>query len=150
MSALVLFGFAFDPDGQFADSATPAKPQKDKNTAESAASDFISPLVTPPAMVKAFVEQALKADPILVDLKGDIEYNLLKPQKVTVPTLVMYGEHDPGVTDTDAAKFFSALGTPDRQLVVLPGADHAAQLEDTHDAWVAAVVNFINRPPVRR
>jgi hypothetical protein len=34
--------------------------------------------------------------------------------------------------------------------VVLPGGDHAAQLEDTHDAWIAAVVSFLARPPVRR
>ena len=34
-------------------------------------------------------------------------------------------------------------------MVVLPGADHAAQLEDTHDAWIAAIVNFINRPPAQ-
>ena len=39
------------------------KPQMEKNTALAAMSDFISPKVTPPAMVKAFVEQALKADP---------------------------------------------------------------------------------------
>ncbi len=83
------------------------------------------------------------------DLKGDVEYNLLKPQKVTVPTLVMYGEHDPGVTDTDAAKFFAALATPDRQLVVLPGADHAAQLEDTHEMFMSVVTEFITRPKIR-
>jgi len=34
--------------------------------------------------------------------------------------------------------------------VQLPGADHCAHLEDTHHAWIAAVVNFINRPPARR
>jgi hypothetical protein len=33
-------------------------------------------------------------------------------------------------------------------MVVLPEADHAAQLEDTHDAWIAAVVNFLTRPKV--
>ena len=50
----------------------------------------------------------------------------------------------------DAGKFFAALATPDKQMVSLPGADHAAQLEDTHDAWIAAVVNFLTRPPARR
>ena len=39
---------------------------------------------------------------------------------------------------------------PDSEMVVLPGADHAAQLEDTHDVWISAIVNFLNRPPVRR
>jgi pimeloyl-ACP methyl ester carboxylesterase len=150
ISALVLFGFAFDPDAEFVDVPAPDKPTMDRNTADAARSDFISPAVTPPAMVKAFVEQALKADPILVDLKADIEFNALKPAKVTTPTLVLFGDRDPGVIIDDAGKFFARLATPDKQMVVLPGADHAAQLEDTHDAWIAAIVGFLNRPAVRR
>jgi pimeloyl-ACP methyl ester carboxylesterase len=149
-SALVLFGFAFDPDLEFLDSTLPEKPQMIKNTADSAASDFISPKITPAAVIQAFVDQALKADPVLMDLKGDAEFNALKPARLTVPTLVLYGERDPGIVAEDAAKFFARLATPDKQLVVLPGADHAAQIEDTHDAWIAAIVSFLNRPPVRR
>lgn len=150
MSALVLFGFVFDPDLQFADSTVPEKPEMLKNTPENAVSDFLSPKITPPAVVQAFVDQALKADPVMVDLKNDIEFNTLKPDRVTVPTLVLFGENDPGVVLTDAGKFFAKLGTHDKQMVELAGADHCAHLEDTHDAWIAAVVNFINRPPARR
>ena len=119
-----------------------------KNTADSASSDFVSPKVTPSAVVKAYVEQALKADPVRVDLKNDAEFNVLKPAKVTVPTLVMYGQQDV-INDQEAAKFFAALGTGDKQLVVLPGGDHAALLEDTHDMWIAAIVSFLTRPTVR-
>jgi pimeloyl-ACP methyl ester carboxylesterase len=150
MSALVLFGFAFDPDLVFGDLVLPDKPLMEKNTAESAASDFISPKITPPVVVQAFVEQALKADPVLADLKSDAEFNLFKPAKLAVPTLVMFGERDPGVPQEDAGKFFARIAAADKQMVVLPGADHAAHLEDTHDAWIAAIVNFINRPPPRR
>jgi alpha-beta hydrolase superfamily lysophospholipase len=150
MSALVLFGFLFDPDAEFVDVAPSDKPLMEKNTALSAASDFISPLITPPAMVRAFVEQALKADPILMDLKNDGEFNGIKPDHIGVPTLLLFGANDPGVLPSDAGKFFAALATGDKQIVSLPGADHAAQLEDTHDAWIAAVVNFLNRPAARR
>jgi pimeloyl-ACP methyl ester carboxylesterase len=150
LSALVLFGFVFDPDAQFVDETTAEKPSRIRNTAEDAMSDFISPAVTPPAVTHAFVEQALKADPVLADLKGDAEFNALRPSQITVPTLVIFGEHDPGVVMSDAGKFFARLGAADKQMVSLPGADHAAQLEDTHDAWMAAVVNFLNRPPARR
>jgi len=150
ISSVILFGFLFDPDLEFADAEMPEKPQMAKNTAENAMSDFISPQVTPRAVVAAFVEQAMKADPVLADLKGDGEFNALKPQRVTVPTLVMYGEADPGISHADAGKFFSRLAAHDRQMVVLPGADHAAQLEDTHDMWVAAVANFLNKPGVKR
>lgn len=150
ISSVILFGFLFDPDLEFADGEMPDKPQMAKNTAENAMSDFISPTITPRAVVAAFVEQAMKADPVMADLKGDGEFNVLKPQRVTVPTLVLYGEDDPGVSHADAGKFFSRLAAHDRQMVVLPGADHAAQLEDTHDMWVAAVANFVNRPGVKR
>src|SRR6185295_5097795 len=150
MSALVLFGFLFDPDAEFVDVTVSDKPLKEKNTAEAAVSDFISPKVTPPAMVKAFVEQALKADPVLVDLKNDAEFNGIKPDQISVPTLLLFGADDPGVSVVDAGKFFAALDTGDKQIVALPGSDHAAQLEDTHDAWIAAVVGFLNRPPARK
>jgi pimeloyl-ACP methyl ester carboxylesterase len=150
LSALVLFGFAFDPDLTFSDSPAPDKPPMTKNTAASASSDFVSPGVTPPAVVEAFVSQALKSDPITADLKNDDEFNALKPANVAVPTLVLYGERDINVPAADGAKFFARLGTPDKQMIELPGADHAAQLEDTHDAWIAAVVSFITRPAPHR
>jgi pimeloyl-ACP methyl ester carboxylesterase len=67
-----------------------------------------------------------------------------------VPALVLFGERDPGVDGMAAAKFFAKLGTPDKQLVVLPGADHCAHLEDTHDAWIGAIVSFLTRPPAAR
>jgi pimeloyl-ACP methyl ester carboxylesterase len=144
-SALVMFGFAFDPDASFADGSVPARPAREKNTVESAASDFISPKVTPTAVVRAFVAQALKADPVLVDAKDDAELNALDPRHFSLPTLVIYGERDPGVEPVDARKFVARLAAADKRLVVLPGADHAAHLEDTHDMWIAAVDAFLAR-----
>jgi pimeloyl-ACP methyl ester carboxylesterase len=148
-SALVMFGFAFDPDDSFADGSVPEKPAREKNTAESAASDFISPAVTPPAVIKAFVAQALKADPILADVKDDAELNALDPRHFTVPTLVIYGERDSGIEPADARKFVAQLAATDKRLVVLPGADHAAHLENTHEAWIAAVDTFLARSAAR-
>jgi pimeloyl-ACP methyl ester carboxylesterase len=150
LSALVLFGFAFDPDSTFADGTYPDKPPMARNTAAAAASDFVSPHVTPRAVVDAFVAQALRSDPINADVKNDGEFAALSPQKLLVPTLVLYGERDINAPPPDAAKFFGRIAATDKQMVQLPGADHAAQLEDTHDAWIAAVVNFITRPPARR
>jgi len=150
LSALVLFGFAFDPAATFTDSTYPDKPPMVRNTAAAAASDFVSPHVTPRAVVEAFVAQALRSDPINADVKNDGEFAALSPQKLTVPTLVLYGERDSNVPSADGAKFFDRIAATDKQMVQLPGADHAAQLEDTHDAWIAAVVNFITRPPARR
>ena len=150
LSAVILFGFAYDPDLDFADVTVPERPALARNTVASAIADFISPRVTPDAVVKAFVEQALRADPVLADLRNDSEFNALDPGRLTVPTLVLYGARDPAVLHEDAGKFFGRLASPDRQLVVLPEGDHAAQLEDTHQAWIEAVVGFLGRPPVRR
>jgi pimeloyl-ACP methyl ester carboxylesterase len=150
VSALVLFGFVFDPDLTFVDVETPAQPLRMKNTTASATSDFITPAVAPKAMIDAFVAAALAADPVLADLKNDGEFNALKPEQVTIPTLVLYGAKDPAVTPADAAKFFSRLATPDKQMVSIPNGAHAAQLEDTHDAWMAAVLNFLSRPSAGR
>jgi alpha-beta hydrolase superfamily lysophospholipase len=149
LSALVLFGFVFDPAAQFIDVPVTGKPPMLKNTADAAAADFVSPDVTPPAVVKAYVEQALRADPIRIDLKGDGEFNVLRPSKLTVPTLVMYGERD-AISGEEAGRFFAAVKSADKAMVVLPGADHAALVEDTHDRWIAAVVAFLTRPPVGR
>jgi pimeloyl-ACP methyl ester carboxylesterase len=150
VSAFITFGFVFDPDLQFVDVTHSEKPMMDKNTAESAASDFITPKITPPAVIKAFVEQALKADPVLADLRGDAEYNVMRPARLTTPTLVLYGDNDPGVPHEDAGKFFARVAAGDKQMIVLPEGDHAAHIEDTHDAWITAVVNFLTRPRLGR
>lgn len=143
MSALVVFGFIFDPDTPYAEAPTPAKPLMLKNTAAAAASDFVSPRVTSRAVVDAFVSQALASDPTTMDLRNDTEFNALNPARVRVPTLVLFGERDVNVPVDDGALFYKRLATTEKRLVALAGADHAAQLEDTHDAWIAAVVDFI-------
>jgi alpha-beta hydrolase superfamily lysophospholipase len=150
LGALVIFGFAYDPKTTFGDEGAPSRPARERNTAAAAASDFISPAVTPPAVVRAFVAQALKSDPVLADIRHDVEFNSLAPATVAAPTLIMFGDRDPGVSKADADKLFGALGTQDKEMVVLAGADHAAHLEDTHEAWIAAILTFVNRHPARR
>ena len=143
VSALVLFGFVFDPQTPYLDTPPPSRPLRLRNTASAAASDFVSPAVTPPGVVEAFVMQALKSDPIAADLRNDGEFNVLDPARLSVPTLVLFGDRDINVPAGEGDRFLRRLRAPRKQLVALPGADHAAQLEDTHDAWVAAVAGFI-------
>ena len=143
VSALVLFGFVFDPETPYLDTPAPSRPLRLRNTASAAASDFASPAVTPRAVVQAFVTQALKSDPVAADLKNDGEFNVLDPARLAVPTLLIFGDRDINVPPGEGERFLRRLQVPRKQLVSLPGADHAAQLEDTHDAWVAAVAAFI-------
>jgi pimeloyl-ACP methyl ester carboxylesterase len=144
MSSVVLFGYAPDPDGELPADVDTTMPLRAKTTAESAASDFISPKVTPPIVVKTFVETALKTDPIAVDWRHEDEF-IYDSSRIAIPTLVMFGERDPGV-DRDAAELFLArLKTDQKRLVEIPGADHCAQLENTHDVWINEVTNFVTR-----
>ena len=150
LSHVVMFGFTPSPEYQLVGVEPPKVAPKEKNTAEAARSDFITPGVTPPAVIRAFVAQALAADPVFAEWKNEEQWNVLRADKLQVPFMILHGALDPGADPAAAADFMVAAGSPSRSYVVLPSADHAAQLEDTHDAWIAAIVNFINRPPVRR
>jgi pimeloyl-ACP methyl ester carboxylesterase len=144
MSSLVLFGYAPDPDGGVAPDTDAGPPLRIKTTAAAAASDFISPKVTPAAVVKTFVQTALKTDPVAADWRHEEEFTY-DASRITIPTLVMFGERDPGVDAAAAEHFFRRLKTDDKRLVVIPGADHCAHLEDTHDAWIREVTSFADR-----
>lgn len=145
LSSLVLFGFIMDPELTYADPPAPEKPAFAKTTRADALSDFISPAVTSPNVRNAFAAQALAADPVRVDWTRESEFNALNPARLTLPTLILHGSRDPGVPVEVAARFFEKIAAPQRQWTLLPGGDHAAQLEDTHAAFVSAVVEFITR-----
>ena len=145
LSALVLYGYPFSPgDSIDADPDSTSRPARQRNTKEGAASDFISPGVTSPRMVAAYVKAALKADPILTDWRFADQFNALDPARVTIPTLVLQGERDP---EPQAAlqRLFTGLGTAQKSWVTLQGGDHAALLEDTRPLFADAVVSFIGR-----
>lgn len=151
LSSLILFGFIMDPQLRYAESPAPKVPAYEKTTRADALSDFISPQVTSQAVMNAFATQALAADPVRVDWIREHEFNALTPARLTVPTMVLHGSRDPGVPFDVAGRFVAKIAAPQRQWTVLPGGDHAAQLEDTHAAFISAVVEFMTRPgAVRR
>jgi pimeloyl-ACP methyl ester carboxylesterase len=143
---LILFGYPRDPAVRVPALPAPAAPPKEANTRENAASDFISPKVTPQSLIDAYVVAALEADPVRVDWKDLDQWNELDATKIAVPTLLMHGERDPLAKIDAQARQFTTLGTPDKRWVVLAGGDHAALVEDTLPAFVDAVVTFIERP----
>jgi pimeloyl-ACP methyl ester carboxylesterase len=150
ISHVVMFGFTPAPEYQLAAVAPPKVAPKEKNTATAAASDFITPAVTPPAVIRAFVAQAMAADPIFAEWKNEEQWNVLSAEKLTVPFMILHGEHDPGADPASAAEFMiAATSASSRSYVVLPGADHCAQLEDTHEMFMSVVTEFITRPKLR-
>jgi pimeloyl-ACP methyl ester carboxylesterase len=146
MSDLMLVGYWKDPDSTIAPATDTVKPARVPTTAEAAASDFIAPHAISKRALAAYVAAALKSDPVRTDWRRMEEYNALDAAKVHVPTLLIQGELDPIAPTALQAKFFARLANPDRQWVVLAGGDHAALLEETQPAFVAAVVAFLERP----
>jgi pimeloyl-ACP methyl ester carboxylesterase len=145
VSAVVLFGYPADPAVKVPETAE-APPARAPTTATAAAEDFIAPGVISKRAIDAYVQAALKADPIRADWRRGEEWNALSPEAVHVPTLLIQAELDP-IAKTDAhARLFTRLGTSDRQWVVIPKGDHAALLEDTAPRLIAAMRAFLERP----
>ncbi len=119
------------------------KPAKEKNTAEAAASDFITPGSISQKAIDAYVAQSLEADPVRVDLKSYVQYNALDGASIHVPTLVIAGEHDPLAPAEIQAKLFTRLATGHKQWVTVPGGDHAAFLESPRAYFIHELVGFL-------
>ncbi|HEY0477233.1 MAG TPA: alpha/beta hydrolase, partial [Kofleriaceae bacterium] len=146
VSAVILFGYPFDPDAKVPEGAEPDAPARKPTTAEAAAEDFIAPGVISKRAIAAYVQAALAADPVRSDWRHDTEWNALAPEAVHVPTLLIQAELDPLAKTAAHARFFARLGTVDRQWVVIPRGDHAALLEDTAPRMIAAIRAFVDRP----
>lgn len=149
-SSVVLFGYPRgDTDVRMPASPDTGAPPREANTAKNAASDFIVPGAISQRAIDAYVAAALKADPVRSDWRALQEWNALSPAALTVPTLLLHGEKDPYAPIPAQAKTFTQLGSPDRQWIILAGGDHAALLETTLPAFIAAITNFIERPAAR-
>jgi alpha-beta hydrolase superfamily lysophospholipase len=144
LSALLLYAYNLDltapPDNGPATGTAPAL----RNTTDSARSDFVSPAVTSPLLIRDFVHAALAADPIRADVCCDVEFRDIRPESIRVPTLMIYGARDPAFKAAVAGAFFTRLAAPERRWVIVAGGDHAVHLEDTAPEFVAAVINFIH------
>jgi pimeloyl-ACP methyl ester carboxylesterase len=146
LSSLILFGFTMEPGLDYAPVPAPAKAARTRTTRTDAMSDFLSPKVTPAAVTAAFVTQAMAADPVRMDWLKEEEFNDLEPARLTMPTMILQGSRDPGMPADVTARFFQKIAASQRQWTMLPGGDHVAQIEDTHAAFISAVVEFVTRP----
>lgn len=144
MAGVILFGYPVDPDKKWEPRQDPPEPPSVKNTAEAAADDFITPGVISKVAVDAYVKAALAANPVKADWHMD-QFEALDPAQVKIPVLLLQGERDPHSKTDAQARFFTRLGTADRQWVVLPGGDHAALIEDTMPQMIRAMAAFVER-----
>jgi pimeloyl-ACP methyl ester carboxylesterase len=145
IAGVVLLGFGFDPDTHAPAAQTAQPAARVRNTAESAASDFVTPDAYTAATLNAFVQAALRADPVLADWRDESQFNAFSPARVQVPVLLVHGDRDTQAPMSVGAKLFARFATPDKWWIILPGADHAAHLEKSAGELVRAVISFIGR-----
>jgi pimeloyl-ACP methyl ester carboxylesterase len=143
-ASLTLFGFWHDLDVTLPADESGIVPLELPNTAEAAASDFITPGSISQAAIEAYVEASLAADPVKTDLRHYDHYNTLDPAKIVTPTLVIQGEFDPIAPVAYQAKLFTRLATGHKQWVSVPGGDHAAFMETPRQYFIDELVTFLN------
>jgi pimeloyl-ACP methyl ester carboxylesterase len=145
LTGIILLGFGFDPDVRAAPTDVAARPARLRNTADAAASDFITPESYTSATLSAFVKAALQHDPVLVDWKDESQFNVFSPARIQVPVLLIHGDRDTQAPVTVGTKLFTRFAAADKWWIILPGADHAAHLEKAAADLARAVVSFVQR-----
>lgn len=141
-ASVTLFGYWRDDDKILPSDAPNIQPERRVNTAQAAASDFILPGTISQRAIDAYVAAALKADPVRVDVRSVDQYNALNAASLTLPTLIIFGEHDPIAPLENQIKLYARVGSGDKQLVSIPGGDHAAYLETPRERFLQALDSF--------
>jgi len=143
VTSLSLFGYWRDVDIDLPADERGIRPERAVNTAVAAASDFIVPGSISQRAIDAYVAAALDADPIRVDVRSVDQYNRLDETILTLPTLVIAGEHDPLAPAERLARLFTAIGSGRKQWVSVPDSDHAAFLEAPRDYFIHELAGFL-------
>lgn len=143
VASLTLFGYWRDDDVDLPPDEPGMEPAKARNTAEAAASDFITPGSISQKAIAAYVARSLETDPVRVDVRHANQYNALDASQIHLPTLVIAGEHDPLAPAEYQAKLYTRLATGHKQWVTVPGGDHAAFLESPRAYFIHELVGFL-------
>ena len=76
---------------------------------------------------------------------------LVDPEKITVPTMIMRGEHDGIAGVDDLLAFFRRLPNPDKQFAVMAGVSHASFQQKNYLMVYHILHSFFSQPePVYR
>jgi alpha-beta hydrolase superfamily lysophospholipase len=145
IAGVILLGFGFDPDIRAARTDRKARPLRLRNTADAAASDFVTPDSYTGPTLSAFVKAALQNDPVLADWRDEEQFNTFSPSQMQVPALLVHGDRDTQAPIAVGVKLFARFATADKWWIILPGADHAAHLERAAGDLVRAILSFIQR-----
>jgi pimeloyl-ACP methyl ester carboxylesterase len=76
---------------------------------------------------------------------------VVDPEKITVPTLIMRGQHDGIASFKDLLNFFEKLPNPDKQFTVMPGVSHASFQQKNYMLVYHILLSWFSQPqPVYR
>src|SRR5689334_16232155 len=76
---------------------------------------------------------------------------VVNPEKISVPTLIMRGQHDGIASMEDLLKFYAKLPNPDKQFTVMPGISHASFQQKNYMLVYHILASFFAQPaPVYR
>lgn len=71
---------------------------------------------------------------------------VVNPEKITVPTLIMRGQHDGIASMEDLLKFFEKLPNPDKQFTVMSGISHASFQQKNYMMVYHILASFFSQP----
>ncbi len=141
--AVILFGYPATLDKTWAEETNHDAAPAAANSRKSAASDFRVKQVVQ-EVIDAYVDACLASDPVRADWTSMHEFNVLRPEALALPVLMLWGEHDPYVRAKDMETFVRRNGMPTSRTFKISNADHAAHLELAAPDFLAAVVTFVD------
>jgi pimeloyl-ACP methyl ester carboxylesterase len=71
---------------------------------------------------------------------------VVNPEKITVPTLIMRGQHDGIASLQDLLNFFEKLPNADKQFTVMPGISHASFQQKNYKVVYHILASFFSQP----
>ncbi|HVB99255.1 MAG TPA: hypothetical protein VNJ12_08000, partial [Candidatus Dormibacteraeota bacterium] len=74
---------------------------------------------------------------------------LVDPEKLPMPVQILHGQYDGIATVQDLANFFVRLPSPDRQLLIMPGAAHLLDMGRNRAQFWHVMHSFLDMPPRR-
>ena len=98
-------------------------------------------------VVALYAREALRTDPQSPNAYVDnANLPILDPLRITVPTMIIFGEYDYFAKEEDLLPLFLQLKTRDKRFVVLPHGGHALMLEKDHRRFQQEVLSFFDCP----
>lgn len=104
------------------------------------------------AFCAALAEQVLEHDDSMpngsyIDMCANLP--VVDPERITVPTLMLRGEHDGIATLDDLLAFFGRLKTSSKEFVILQAVSHATFLSKNHMFAYHVLHSFLTRPNLK-